>query len=230
MRDRWPPRPVVRASRKQALSTLETVLGRAGLGPVAGIDEAGRGACAGPMTIAACILPTRLPQALARLDDSKKLTENLREQLYPKILHHAVSWSVVSIPAPEVDRIGLHVANITGMRRAVAGLQARPGYVLIDGFTVPGLAVPSLPVIGGDGSASCIAAASVLAKVTRDRVMAELDADFPGYGFAVHKGYSTAAHMAALTELGPSGQHRMRYQNVRAALAASTGTPAAVAR
>ncbi|RDH11539.1 ribonuclease HII [Tsukamurella pulmonis] len=225
MRDRWPPRPVVRAS--SGLSTLETVLGRAGLGPVAGVDEAGRGACAGPMTVAACILPARIPASLARLDDSKKLTENAREELYPKILKLAISWSVVSIPAPEIDRIGVHVANIMGMRRAVAGLQVRPGYVLIDGFSVPGLGVPSLPVIGGDASASCIAAASVLAKVTRDRVMAELDGAFPGYGFAVHKGYSTAVHMAALGELGPSGQHRMRYQNVRAALAASAGSSAA---
>ena len=150
MRDRWPPRPVVRAS--SGLSTLETVLGRAGLGPVAGIDEAGRGACAGPMTVAACILPKRIPASLGRLDDSKKLTENAREQLYPKILELAVSWSVVSIPAPEIDRIGVHVANIMGMRRAVAGLQVRPGYVLIDGFTVPGLGIPSLPVIGGDAA------------------------------------------------------------------------------
>ncbi|BDH56854.1 ribonuclease HII [Tsukamurella sp. PLM1] len=219
MRDRWPPRPVVRSSGGgRALSTFETVLGRAGLGPVAGIDEAGRGACAGPMTVAACILPARVPPALARLDDSKKLTELAREALYPKILEHAVSWSVVSIPAPEIDRIGLHVANIVGMRRAVAGLQVRPGYALIDGFTVPGLGVPSLPVIGGDAAASCIAAASVLAKVTRDRVMTELDGAFPGYGFAVHKGYSTAVHMAALGELGPSTQHRMRYRNVRDAL------------
>ncbi|CAM3271804.1 ribonuclease HII [Tsukamurella hominis] len=225
MRDRWPPRPVVRAS--SGLSTLETVLGRAGLGPVAGIDEAGRGACAGPMTVAACILPARIPPSLARLDDSKKLTENAREQLYPKILELAVSWSVVSIPAPEIDRIGVHVANIMGMRRAIAGLQVRPGYVLIDGFTVPGLGIPSLPVIGGDASASCIAAASVLAKVTRDRVMTELDDDFPGYGFAVHKGYSTAVHMTALGELGPSAQHRMRYQNVRAALDASSRNIAA---
>lgn len=225
MRDRWPPRPVVRAS--SGLCTLETVLGRAGLGPVAGIDEAGRGACAGPMTVAACILPARIPPSLSRLDDSKKLTEIAREQLYPRILDLAVSWSVVSIPAPDIDRFGVHVANIVGMRRAVAGLQVRPGYVLIDGFTVPGLGIPSLPVIGGDASASCIAAASVLAKVTRDRVMTELDGDFPGYGFAVHKGYSTAVHMTALGELGPSTQHRLRYQNVRAALDAPSRNTAA---
>ncbi|ADG78253.1 ribonuclease HII [Tsukamurella paurometabola] len=228
MRDRWPPRPVVRSS--SGLSTMESVLGRAGLGPVAGIDEAGRGACAGPMTVAACILPRKIPPSLARLDDSKKLSEIARERLYPEILKHAVSWSVVTIPAAEVDRLGVHVANISGMRRAIATLQVTPGYVLIDGFTVPGLGIPSLPVIGGDASASCIAAASVLAKVTRDRVMAELDADYDGYGFAVHKGYSTAAHMAALGELGPSDQHRMRYQNVRAALRATSNEGTAAAR
>ncbi len=198
---------------------MESVLGRAGLGPVAGVDEAGRGACAGPMMVAACVLAPHAVASLADLDDSKKLTEAAREALYPQIIRHAVSWSVVSIPAPEIDRIGVHVANIEGMRRAVAGLEVRPGYVLVDGFTVPGLAAPSLPVIGGDASAACIAAASILAKVTRDRVMARLDDDFPGYGFAVHKGYSTAAHMRALGDLGPSSQHRMRYQNVRAALA-----------
>jgi ribonuclease HII len=217
MADRWPPRPVIRAAA--GLRTHENVLSRAGLGPVAGIDEAGRGACAGPMTVAACILPAAVPSSLAGLDDSKQLTEAAREKLYPKIVEHALSWSIVSIPAPEIDRIGVHVANIEGMRRAVAGLRIRPGYVLIDGFAVPGLAVPSLPVIGGDAAISCIAAASILAKVSRDRVMRVLDGDFPGYGFAVHKGYSTAVHMAALGELGPCAQHRMRYRNVRAALA-----------
>ncbi|MFC7753360.1 ribonuclease HII [Tsukamurella soli] len=199
---------------------MESVLARAGMGPVAGVDEAGRGACAGPMMVAACILAPHAIASLADLDDSKKLTEAAREALYPRIIRYAVSWSVVSIPAPEIDRIGVHVANIEGMRRAVACLDVRPGYVLVDGFSVPGLAAPSLPVIGGDAAAACIAAASILAKVTRDRVMARLDDDYPGYGFSVHKGYSTATHMRALGELGPSDQHRMRYRNVRAALAA----------
>ena len=122
---------------------------------------------------------------------------------------------MVFIPSAEVDRRGVHVANIEGMRRAVAGLTMRPGYVLSDGFRVPGLAVPSLPVIGGDGAAACIAAASVLAKVSRDRLMVEMDADYPGYGFAEHKGYSTPAHSTALSELGPSDQHRYSFINVR---------------
>ena len=122
---------------------------------------------------------------------------------------------MVFIPSVEVDRRGVHVANIEGMRRAVAGLPMRPGYVLTDGFRVPGLPAPSLPVIGGDAAAACIAAASVLAKVSRDRLMVAMDARYPGYGFAEHKGYSTLAHSVALAELGPSDEHRYSFINVR---------------
>ena len=122
---------------------------------------------------------------------------------------------MVFVPSGEVDRRGVHVANIEGMRRAVAGLSVRPGYVLSDGFRVPGLPMPSLPVIGGDAAAACIAAASVLAKVSRDRLMVALDAEHPGYGFADHKGYCTSAHGAALAELGPSKVHRYSFINVR---------------
>jgi ribonuclease HII len=122
---------------------------------------------------------------------------------------------VVFIPSVEVDRRGVHVANIEGMRRAVAGLSMRPGYVLSDGFRVPGLPMPSLPVIGGDAAAACIAAASVLAKVSRDRLMVAMDADHPGYGFAEHKGYSTTAHSLALSRLGPCAEHRYSFINVR---------------
>ncbi|MDA2990523.1 MAG: ribonuclease HII, partial [Actinomycetota bacterium] len=128
---------------------------------------------------------------------------------------YALAYHVVFIPPAEVDRRGVHAANIEGMRRAVAGLPARPGYVLSDGFRVPGLPVPSLPVVGGDGAAACIAAASVLAKVSRDRLMAAMDDEHPGYRFAEHKGYSTAAHSAALAELGPCSQHRQSFINVR---------------
>ncbi|UQX09762.1 ribonuclease HII [Candidatus Mycobacterium methanotrophicum] len=209
----WPPRTVIRKS--SGLRTLESALYRGGLGPVAGVDEVGRGACAGPLVVAACVLgPGRL-ERLAALDDSKKLTEKTREQLYPLICRYAVAYHVVFIPSSEVDRRGVHVANIEGMRRAVAGLSVRPGYVLSDGFRVPGLPAPSLPVIGGDAAAACIAAASVLAKVSRDRVMVAMDADHPGYGFAEHKGYSTIAHSAALTELGPCPEHRYSFVNVR---------------
>jgi ribonuclease HII len=209
----WPPRTVIR--RSSGLRTLESALYRGGLGPVAGVDEVGRGACAGPLVVAACVLGPNRFESLAALDDSKKLTAKAREALFPVIRRYALAYHVVYIPAAEVDRRGVHAANIEGMRRAVAGLSARPGYVLSDGFRVPGLAVPSLPVIGGDAAAACIAAASVLAKVSRDRLMVAMDAEHPGYGFAEHKGYSTAAHSAALTEHGTCPEHRQSFINVR---------------
>ncbi|MDA2893041.1 ribonuclease HII [Mycolicibacterium sp. BiH015] len=209
----WPPRAVIRKS--SGLRTLESALYRAGLGPVAGVDEVGRGACAGPLVVAACVLgPNRL-ESLSALDDSKKLNEAERERLFPIIRRYALAYHVVFIPSVEVDRRGVHVANIEGMRRAVAGLPVRPGYVLSDGFRVPGLPMPSLPVVGGDAAAACIAAASVLAKVSRDRLMVAMEDDHPGYGFADHKGYSTRAHSAALNRLGPSAQHRFSFINVR---------------
>lgn len=211
----WPPRPVIRKS--SGLRTLESALYRSGLGPVAGVDEVGRGACAGPLVVAACVLGPGKLASLAALDDSKKLTPAAREELFPLIRRYAQAYHVVFIDSNEVDRRGVHAANIEGMRRAVAGLPVRPGYVLSDGFRVPGLSVPSLPVIGGDATAACIAAASVLAKVTRDRFMVELDEDHPGYGFAEHKGYSTAAHTAALSQRGPCREHRFSFVNVRRA-------------
>lgn len=209
----WPPRMVMR--KAGGLRTLEAALIRGGLGPVAGVDEAGRGPCAGPLVVAACLLAPKAYDRLAGLDDSKKLTEAAREELYPVITRLALAWEVVVIPAWEIDAIGIHVANIEGMRRAVAGLRQRPGYVLTDGFRVPGLAAPSLPVIGGDAAAACIAAASILAKVTRDRIMVELDSRHPGYGFAAHKGYNTPEHTAALQRLGPCSEHRRSWRNVR---------------
>lgn len=209
----WPPRTVIR--RASGLRTLESALYRSGLGPVAGVDEVGRGACAGPLVVAACVLGPNRMGSLAALDDSKKLTAKAREELYPLIRRYALAYHVVYIPSVEVDRRGVHAANIEGMRRAVAGLSTRPGYVLSDGFRVPGLPAPSLPVVGGDAAAACIAAASVLAKVSRDRLMTAMDAEFPGYGFAEHKGYSTPAHGAALAELGPCSQHRQSFINVR---------------
>jgi ribonuclease HII len=215
----WPPRTVIRKS--SGLRTLESALYRSGLGPVAGVDEVGRGACAGPLVVAACMLGSGRLESLAALDDSKKLSETMREKLYPLICRYALAYHVVFIPSVEVDRRGVHVANIEGMRRAVAGLSLRPGYVLSDGFRVPGLPVPSLPVIGGDAAAACIAAASVLAKVSRDRLMVAMDAHHPGYGFADHKGYSTAAHSAALTALGPCAEHRYSFINVRRVATAS---------
>lgn len=165
--------------RSSGLRTLESALYRAGLGPVAGVDEVGRGACAGPLVVAACVLGPNRMESLAALDDSRSWG-NGRERLFPLIKRYALAYHVVFIPSVEVDRRGVHVANIEGMRRAVAGLPVRPGYVLSDGFRVPGLPTPSLPVIGGDAAAACIAAASVLAKVSRDRLMVAMDGEHPG--------------------------------------------------
>ncbi len=144
----WPPRTVIRKSSACAPWSPRCIGG--GLGPVAGVDEVGRGACAGPLVVAACVLgPNRL-EAWPALDDSKKLNEKERERLFPLIRRYALAYHVVFIPSVEVDRRGVHVANIEGLRRAVAGLSLRPGYVLPDGFRVPGLPVPSLPVVGGE--------------------------------------------------------------------------------
>ena len=194
--------------------TYEVALDKAGLGPVAGVDEAGRGACCGPVTIGACILPQRILPELDCLDDSKKLSPAAREKLEPLIKRRAVAWAVVHIDAQDVDTFGIQHANLSGMRRAVAQLAVRPGYVLTDALRVPGIPAPQLPIIGGDAAARCIAAASILAKVSRDRLMGEMDARYPGYGLAGHKGYGTAVHQAAIARLGATPEHRMSYRNV----------------
>lgn len=206
-----------RVTRRGGRLALEAALTRRGLGPVAGVDEAGRGCCAGPLVVAACVLGERLHPDLADLDDSKKLTVATRERLYDAVLRRAVATSVVVIDADRIDERGIHRCNLEGMRRAVACLDPTPGFVLTDGFAVDGLGCQSTSVIGGDAVAASIAAASVLAKVTRDRIMVDLDARYPGYGFAAHKGYGTARHARAIEELGPSDIHRMSYANVRRA-------------
>jgi ribonuclease HII len=207
-----PPRAVVR--KNGGTWTLQGALHRRGLGPVAGVDEAGRGACAGPLVVAACVLRPSDAVALDGLTDSKLLTAARREHFHDLIVARAVARSVVVIPPEEVDGLGVHVANVEGMRRAVASLPVHPGYVLTDGFRVPGLTAPNMAVIGGDRAAACVAAASVLAKVTRDRIMGELHERLPWYGFAEHKGYCTAEHNAALLAHGPCAVHRFRYANV----------------
>jgi ribonuclease HII len=215
-----PSRAVVRRSGSW---TLQSTLQRHGLGPVAGVDEAGRGACAGPLVVAACVLRPGDAAALDGLTDSKLLTAAAREDHYARIVRRAVDHHVVVIPPAEVDRRGVHVANIEGMRRAVAGLAVPPGYVLTDGFAVRGFGRPALAVPKGDQVAACVAAASVLAKVTRDRIMVGLHAELPEYGFAEHKGYCTPVHDAALAEHGPSAVHRYSFVNVRAARDARRG-------
>ncbi|HEX2299575.1 MAG TPA: ribonuclease HII [Pseudonocardiaceae bacterium] len=219
-----PPRAVVR--RDGGTWTLQGTLHRKGLGPVAGVDEAGRGACAGPLVVAACVLRSSDAAALDGLTDSKLLSAARREYFHDLIVARAVARSVVVIPPGEVDALGLHVANVEGMRRAVASLPIHPGYVLTDGFRVPGLTAPNMAVIGGDRAAACVAAASVLAKVTRDRIMNELHERLPWYGFAEHKGYCTAEHNAALLAHGPSAEHRFRYVNVAMAARSHAGVTA----
>ncbi|HXV92479.1 MAG TPA: ribonuclease HII [Pseudonocardia sp.] len=216
-----PARAVVR--RSSGIWTLQSTLQRHGLGPVAGVDEAGRGACAGPLVVAACVLRAGDARRLDGLTDSKLLSPAVREEYFRLVTRRAEDFAVVVIPPDEVDRRGVHVANLEGMRRAVAALTSPPGYVLTDGFPVRGFGCPTLAVPKGDQVAACVAAASVLAKVTRDRLMVDLDARFPQYGFAEHKGYCTAAHDAALAEHGPSPVHRYSFVNVRAAAVGLSG-------
>lgn len=210
-------RPARAVVRRSGTWTLQSTLDRYGLGPVAGVDEAGRGACAGPLVIAACVLRPGDAKRLDGLTDSKLLTAAAREHYFALITRWAADHAVVVVDPVEVDRRGVHVANIEGMRRAVARLAARPGYVLTDGFPVRGFGSPALAVPKGDQVAACVAAASVLAKVTRDRLMVALGGDFPQYGFAEHKGYCTPVHDSALAEHGPSRVHRFSFINVRAA-------------
>ncbi|HTW20988.1 MAG TPA: ribonuclease HII [Mycobacteriales bacterium] len=209
-----------RTVRKDAgLYGYERALARQGLTPVAGVDEAGRGACAGPLVVAAAVLPPGKRGEVPGLADSKLLTPLARERVYAQVVRRAAAWSVVVIPAVDVDRIGLHVANVQGMRRALSQLAVHPAYVLTDGFPVPGLGVPGLAVWKGDRVAACIAAASVIAKVTRDRLMVAMHDNWPAYDFAAHKGYCTPDHQSALDAHGPCPEHRRTYVNVRAAQA-----------
>lgn len=213
------PRPrSVTVRRAAGLRAYEASLARAGFARVAGADEAGRGACAGPLVVAACILPADRGRHLDGLTDSKLLSPATRERLYRQIVRRAVAYSIICVPAAEIDAFGLHVANLAGMRRALGTLRPVPDYALTDGFAVPGLAVPSTAVWKGDATMSCVAAASILAKVTRDAIMTELHERWPDYDFARHKGYVTASHAAALRRWGPCGEHRRRYVNVRRAL------------
>lgn len=214
-----PPRTVVR--RDGGLYALERTLQRRGFTHVAGADEAGRGACAGPLVAAAAILPPGRRGEVDGLADSKLLTPAARERVYESVVRQALAYAVVVVPPGDVDSRGLHVCNLAALRRALASLSVRPDYVLTDGFPVDGLAVPGLAVWKGDRVAACVAAASVLAKVTRDRMMVELDGACPGYGFAEHKGYVTPEHSAALRRLGPCHEHRFSYANVAAVSAVS---------
>ena len=208
------PRPVVRS--ENGLWALERVLQRSGFPHVAGADEAGRGACAGPLVVAAVVLPHGKRGEVPGLADSKLLTEAAREAAYEQVVRRALGWSVVVVPSSEVDRCGLHVMNVRAMRQAVLRLEPCPSYVLTDGFAIGGMPAPALAVWKGDRVAACVAAASVVAKVTRDRIMRGLHERWPEYDFAQHKGYITPEHTAALQQHGPCPEHRFSYVNVKA--------------
>lgn len=216
-----PPPAVVRSDA--GLWGYERALRRVGFQHVAGVDEAGRGACAGPLVVAAVVLPEGRRGEVPGLADSKLLTAEQRETVYAQVVARANAWSVCVIPTREVDRRGVHVANVAGMRRAVATLATVPCYTLTDGFPIPGMPSPSCAVWKGDQVIGCVAAASVVAKVTRDRLMRELDGRFPQYAFASHKGYCTPGHDAALQANGPCDEHRFSFVNVRLAAARRAG-------
>jgi ribonuclease HII len=210
--------PSVATVRRDAgLYGYERALGRVGLRPIVGVDEAGRGACAGPLVAGAVILREGRSGQIPGLADSKLLTAPAREQCFAQIRRRAVTWAAVVIPSTECDRLGMHVANVEALRRAIARLDVRPEYALTDGFPVDGIGVPGLAVWKGDRVAACIAAASVVAKVTRDALMTELSDAFPEYDFATHKGYITPEHASALQRHGPCREHRRRFINVRRA-------------
>jgi ribonuclease HII len=200
------------------MKAIEELLIASGISPIAGVDEAGRGPCAGPLVVAAVILEDLTSPKLLHIRDSKELSESKRESLFALIMEVATSVSIIEISPGEIDERGVHAANLDGMRRAVKGLTPEPAYVLTDGYAIAGLAIPNVAVWKGDQVVTAISAASIIAKVTRDRIMLELDLKYPQYGFAKHKGYITASHTAALQEHGPCVEHRTSFSNIAALL------------
>ena len=200
------------------MKAIEELLQAAGISPIAGVDEAGRGPCAGPLVIAAVILHDPSAPELAAVRDSKEISEKKREELFDVIMELAASVCIIRVSVQEIDERGVHAANLDGMRRAVKGLSIEPAYVLTDGYPIQGLAIPNVAVWKGDQVVTAISAASIIAKVTRDREMIEIDKKYPQYGFAGHKGYITAAHTAALAEHGPCVEHRRSFSNIAALL------------
>ena len=198
------------------MAAIESQLIDAGITPLAGVDEAGRGACAGPLVIASVVLHDPFAEDLAEVRDSKDVSEKEREELYELLMEKAAAISTIIVPPAEVDARGVHAANLDGMRRAVQGLSMTPAYVLTDGYAIDGLGIANLAVWKGDQVAQCISAASIIAKVTRDRIMRELDTQYPQYGFAKHKGYITALHTKALNTHGPCIEHRRSFSNIAA--------------
>lgn len=192
---------------------LESEQRRAGCSIIAGIDEAGRGPLAGPVVAAAAILP--LDFFCPELDDSKKLTARRREMLYERLVgDERIQWSVAEASSEEIDHLNILRATHLAMRRAAEGLCQQPDVCLIDGLPVRDFPLPHEAIVKGDGRSLSIAAASILAKVSRDRIMARIDEECPGYGFARHQGYGTKEHLEALRTLGPCQHHRRSFQPV----------------
>lgn len=195
---------------------IESQLLQSGINNIAGVDEAGRGPCAGPLIIAAVILNDPLAKSLGGVKDSKQLSADQRDDLFELIKANSLAYSIIEISVEEIDSLGLHKCNIEGMRRAVQALDTKADYVLTDGYSIPGLSTPNLAVWKGDQVAITISAASILAKVHRDRIMIELDRKYPMYGLANHKGYITASHTAAIKEFGVLPIHRKSFANIAA--------------
>ena len=197
-------------SRPRASRTIENVIRRLGFVHVAGVDEVGRGCLAGPVVAAAVVLQP--DQYVAGIADSKVLSPEDRERLFAPIVEASVSWSVAMLDAAEIDRLNIHRASLTAMRLAVTALAPLPGFVLVDGFRIPDLTMPQRNIIGGDRRSTAIAAASILAKVTRDRLMVDLHGQDPRYGFDRHKGYATRDHLDAVARFGYSAVHRRTFR------------------
>ena len=188
---------------------LETTLYDSGNTAVCGVDEAGRGPLCGPVVAAACMLPCGL--VLEGLNDSKKLSEKKRDLLFEQIKENAISYSIASASVEEIDQLNILEATLLAMRRAIAGLDTPADFALIDGNVDRDFPIDAKAVVSGDATSPSIAAASILAKVTRDRMCIELDAAYPQYGIAKHKGYGTKVHMQALREYGPAPIHRKQF-------------------
>ncbi len=196
--------------RRTASRTVENAVRRLGFSRVVGVDEVGRGCLAGPVVVAAVVLHPNRP--IKGVRDSKLLTPAARERLYTDITRRAEAWTIASAAPEEVDDLNVHQASLEAMRRAVHGLVPLPDFVLVDGFRIPNLFLPQRRVIGGDRRCAAIAAASIVAKVTRDREMRELHTHDPRYGFDSHKGYATPQHLAAVARFGESPVHRTSFR------------------
>ena len=201
--------------RDAGIYAYEASLRRGGFDLIAGADEAGRGACAGPLVAGAVILRPGRAGEIPGLADSKLLTPAARERVYQEVVNRALAWAVVCVESDECDALGMHQADLAALRRALLRLQPAAEFALTDGFSVDGLGMPNLAIWKGDRVAACVAAASVVAKVTRDRIMTGWHEELPHYAFDIHKGYCTPLHQERLDEHGPSSIHRMCFDNVR---------------